>query len=131
ARRTQLVELLRPVSRDAARQHLRLPQRNGQREPLQRDERLAQRRAPVDSLPVRQEEPECSLLGRLDFAAQRSERRTAQAAQHVRIAPLALASARPQLAAHELLVALELAQVRLDVDTEPLVDLAGRERTAR
>ena len=79
---------------------------------------------------MRQEEPECGLLGRLDFAAQRRERRAAQASQHVRIAPLALASARPQLAAHEFLVALELTQVQLDVDTEPLVDLAGRERAA-
>ena len=75
AGRAQLVELLRPVARDAARQHLRLPQRHRQREPLQRDQRLAQRRAPVDPVPVRQEAAERRLLRRLHLAPQRGERR--------------------------------------------------------
>src|SRR5439155_17576033 len=102
ARRTQLVELLLAIAGHAPRQHLRLPERHGQREALQRDQRLAERRAAVDAVPARQELPERSLLCRLDLAAQRRERRTAQTPQHVGLAPLALGSAGAQLAAHEL-----------------------------
>ena len=119
AGRAELVELLGPVAGHAARQHLRLPERHRQREPLQRDERLAQRRAPVDAVPARQEAAERRLLDRLDLAPQRGERRAAQPPQHVGVAPLALGAARAQLAADELLLALELAQLRLDVDAEP------------
>src|SRR5436305_1972732 len=82
----------------------------------EREERFAQRRAPVDPVPVRQEAPERRLLGRLDLAAQRRERRTPQPAQDIRLAPLSLDAARTQLAAHELLLTLELAKMRLDVD---------------
>src|SRR5439155_25904438 len=102
------VELLRPIAGHATRQHLGLPERDRQREPLQRYQRLAQRRTPVDPLPARQEAAECRLLGRLDLAPQRSERGAAQAPQHLRIAPLALAPARAQLAADELVGSLQL-----------------------
>ena len=128
AGRAQLVELLRPVVGHAPLQHLRLPQRHRQRQRLQRDERLAQRRAPVDPVPARQEAPERGLLGRLDLAAKRGERRAPQPAQHVGVAPLALDAARPQLATDERLVALEREQDVLDVDAERLVRLRGRER---
>src|SRR5581483_9768060 len=64
----QLVELFRAVAGDAARQHLRLPERDWQGQALQRDERLAQRRAAVDAVPARQEAAERSLLRRLDLA---------------------------------------------------------------
>ena len=59
---------------------------------------------------LRQEAAERRLLGRLDLAPQRGERRAAQPAQHVGVAPLALDAAGPELAADELLRALELAR---------------------
>ena len=86
AGRAELVELLRPVARDAARQHLGLPERDRQRERLQRDERLAQRRAAVDPVPARQEAAERRLLDRLDLAcaAPRATRAAAGAARRGR-----------------------------------------------
>ena len=126
----ELVELFGPVVGHAPRQHLRLPQRDRQRERLQRDERLAQRRAAVDTVPAREEPPERRLLHRLHLAPQCGERRAAQPAQDVGVAPLALRPARPELAADELLVALEHAQLILDVDAEPRRRLSGRERAA-
>ncbi len=112
AARAERVEVLGPVAGHAPRQQLGLPQRDGQRQRLQRDERLAQRRAAVDPVPRRQEARERLLLDRLDLAAQRRERRAPQAAQHVGVAPLALGAARAKLAAHEQLVALELGEHR-------------------
>src|SRR5581483_680728 len=126
----ELVELLRSIARDAARQHLGLPERDRQRQALQRDQRLAERGAPVDSVPARQEAAERGLLGRLDLAAKRRERRAAEAAQHIRVAPLALDPAGAELAADELVRLLEPAQQNLDVDAEPLVRLPGREGAA-
>ena len=123
ARRAKLVELQRLVVRHAPRQHLGLPELHRQREPLERDERLAKGRAAVDPVPARQEAPERRLLGGLDFLAERSERRAAKATQHIGVAPLALGPARPKLAADQLLLALELAQLLLDVAAEVLVRL--------
>jgi hypothetical protein len=128
--RTQRVELLRPVAGHAPRQHLALPQRNRERERLQRHKRLAQRRAPVDAVPGGQEARERRLLDRLDLLAQRGERRAAQAAQDVRIAPLAFAPARPELTAHEQVVALERRENVRHVAAEALVRLRRRERTS-
>jgi hypothetical protein len=79
-------------------------------------------------VPAGQEAAERGLLGRLDLLAQRGERGAAQATKDVGIAPLALDAAGTQLAAHELLVALELAELRLDVAPEVLVRLRRRER---
>ena len=107
AARAELVELRRLVPGHTARQHVRLPERHRQREPLKRDERLAQRRTAVDPLPARQEPCECGLLGRLDLAPQGGERGAPQAPQDVRIAPFALDPAGPELAANEQLVVLE------------------------
>ena len=90
--------------------------------------RVARRSTPCQR---RQEAPERRLLGRLDLLAQRGERRAAQPAEDVGVAPLALGAARPQLAADELLLALERAQLGLDVAAEVVVRLAGRERAAR
>ena len=70
------------------------------------------------------------LLHRLHFAAQRGERGAAQPAQDVGIAPLALGAAGAELAADELLLAFELAQLLLDFDAEPRRRLGGRERPA-
>ena len=81
-------------------------------------------------MPAGEEAAERSLLHRLDLAAQRSERGPAQPPQDVRIAPFALAPARPELAADELLLALEPAQLLLHVDAEPRRSLSGRERAA-
>ena len=74
----QAVELRGLVSGDASRQYLGLPERDRQRHALQRHERLAQRRAPVDPVPRGQEARQCLLLDRLDFLAQRSERSSPQ-----------------------------------------------------
>ena len=81
-------------------------------------------------MPARQEAAERRLLGRLHLLAERRERRAAQAPQDVGIAPLALGAAGAKLAADESLLALELAQHRLDVDAEVVVRLRGRERPA-
>ena len=64
----------------------------------------------VDALPGGQEARQRTLVGRLDLLAQHRERRAAQPAQHLGVAPLALGAAGPQLAADELAGALELAQ---------------------
>jgi hypothetical protein len=62
-------------------------------------------------VPRRQESRERLLLDRLDLAGAAPRAMRAQAAQYVGIAPLALAAARAQLAAHEQLLALELARI--------------------
>src|SRR5260370_653662 len=109
AGRAELVELLGPVVGHAARQHLRLPERDRQRQRLQRDERLAEGCPTVDAVPAREEAAERRLLHGFHLAAQRSKRRPPQPPQDVGIAPLPLAAAGPELAADELLRALELA----------------------
>src|SRR5213078_2366089 len=96
----------------------------------QRHERLPQGGAPVDTVPARQEPPECRLLGRLDLLPQPRERCPAQAAQDVRIAPFALAAARAQLTPNEQLLAFELAQHGIDVDPEARIRIGSRERPA-
>jgi hypothetical protein len=130
ARRTELVELEGRVRRDAPREHLALPERDGQREALERDQRLAQGRAPVDSVPARQEAAERRLLGGLHLLAESSEGRATQPPQHVGVAPLALGASGTELAADELVLALELAELLLDVASEVFVGLSGRERPA-
>src|SRR6266516_1303254 len=72
AGRAQLVELGRAIPRNAPRQPLVLPKRNGKGVALKRDKRLAQGRATVDALPAGEEAAESSLLRRLHFAAQGS-----------------------------------------------------------
>ena len=64
----------------------------------------------VHALPRRQEPRQRALLGGLHLATQRRERRPPQAAQHVRVAPLALAATRTQLAANQPAARLELAK---------------------
>ena len=107
------VEVGRPVGRDAPRQHLRLPERHGQRQRLEWDERLAQRLPAADPVPRGEEATERSLLGRLDLATKRRERRAPDAAQDIRVAPLALGAPGPQLAADEPLVRLETLELLL------------------
>ena len=118
AGRAELVELRGLVAGHAARQDVRFPERRGEREPLERDERLAQRRAAVDALPRGKEACERGLPGRLHLAAKTSEGGPAQAAQDVRVAPLALGSAGPQLAAHEPVRGLEPHELRLGLRAE-------------
>src|SRR5581483_6238555 len=130
AGRAERVELLGPVAGDAPRQHLRLPERRREGERLERDEGLAQARAPADPVPAGEEPRERPLLHRLDLLPQRREGRAAQAAQDVRVAPLALAPAGPQLAADEQLLPLELGEERADVAAEARAGLRGRERAA-
>ncbi len=115
AGRAQLVEPRRRVGAGAAREDVALPHVGRQRQPLQRDEHLAQAIAPgarrgvaVDALPRWRERRQRPLVGGLDLLAQRRERRAAQPAQDVGIAPLALAAApRPQLAADQVARDLE------------------------
>src|SRR5262249_26839833 len=130
AGRAQLVEHLRPVPGDTPRQQLRLPQRDWERQRLQRHEGLTQRRAAIDSVPAGHEAAERALLRRLDCAAQGGEGRATDPAQHIRLTPLALDAARAELAADEPVVALQRRQQRLDVAAEVVVRLARRERAA-
>ena len=85
----ELIELPRVESGNPAWQHVRLPQRDRQRQSLQRHERLAQRGAAIDAVPVREEAAESRLLCRLDLLAERGERRTPQTTQNVGVAPFA------------------------------------------
>ena len=62
---------------------------------------------PVDPVPRRQEAAEGELLRRLDLTAEHGERGAADTAKDVGIAPLALDTARPQLAADEQVTVLE------------------------
>ena len=130
ARGAECVQLLRPVAGNAARKNLGLPEGDRKRQSLQRHERLAERRAAVDSVPARQKAAERRLLGRLDLAAECSQRGAPEPPQHLRVAPLALATTRTQLAPDELVGTLQLPQDRLDVATEALVGLGGGERAA-
>ena len=115
--RAQLVEPGRRVGARAPRQDVALPHVGGQRQALERDEHLAQAidarssgRMAVDALPARQEGGQRALVDGLDLLAQDRERRAAQAAQDLGVAPLALAAARAQLAAHQLTRRLLLAE---------------------
>ena len=130
----QLVQPRGRVGARAARDHVALPALERQRQSLQRHQHLAQAvdpgarpRAPVDALPGRQEGRQPALLGGLDLLAQGRQRGPAQAPQDLHVAPLALAAAGAQLAAHERSRALELAQHRAAVDAVALVQLRGRE----
>src|SRR4051812_16176070 len=82
-------------------------------------------------MPAREEAAERGLLGGLYLAAQSCKRRAPQPTQHLRVTPLALGSARPKLAADELVPPLELAQGRLDVAPKAFAGLRRRERPAR
>ena len=61
-------------------------------------------------MPRGEEAAERGLLGRLDLAPERGEGGTAEPAEHVGIAPLALGAAGPELAADEQVGALEVVQ---------------------
>ena len=120
--------MLGAKARHTARQHLGLPQRNRQRECLQRHERLAERRAPVDPVPTGQEARQRVFADRLDLAPERRQRGAAQTPQHVGIAPLALGAAGSKLAAHEQIAGLELDEHVDDVPAESICGLRARER---
>src|SRR5207248_7807403 len=59
---------------------------------------------------------------------ERRERCTPEAPQDVRVAPFALGATRPQLAAHEQLIAFERGEDTGDVTAEPAGRVVGRER---
>ena len=67
-------------------------------------------------------------VDRLDLLAKHRQRRATQAAEHLGIAPLALGPTRPQLAAHEGPISLELAQRRRAVDPVTGAQVVDRER---
>ena len=81
-------------------------------------------------MPRGQEARQRRRLDRLDLAAERRERGAPQAAQHVGVAPLALAAAGAKLPADEQLLALELRQQACQVAPEACRRLGGRERAA-
>ena len=131
----QLVEPGRAVGAEPAREHVVLPDLGRQRDALKRHEGLAQAvdagaggPVHVDVLPRGHEPGELRLIDGLRLLAQGGHARTADPAQHVGVAPLALAPAREQLPADELARAFELAQGRGQVDAVPAGDLGGRER---
>ena len=133
----QLVQPRRRVGAGAARQHVALPDLGGQREPLQRDEHLAQpvdagaRRAGGGRRPATTGRNAASARwsAGLDLLAQDGQRRAAQPAQHLGVAPLALAAAGAQLAAHAASPArLERASARRRVDAVARAQLGGGER---
>ena len=130
----ELVEPGRRVGAEPARQHVALPDLRGQRDALQRHQRLAQAvgagaggAVGVDVLPARQEAGEAVAVGGLDLAAQVGEAGAAHPAQDVGVAPLALGAARQQLAADQRPFALQLAQRRGRVDAVAGGELRGRE----
>ncbi len=77
--RAQRIELLGPVLGHAAGQELSFPERDRDRECLKWNERFAQRRLAVDSVPGGQEARERRGLDGLDFTAKRGERGAAKA----------------------------------------------------
>ena len=90
-----------------------------QRQALERRQHVAEtadaragRGEPVDALPRGGEARQRLLADGLDLLAQHRERRPAQAAQHLRVAPLAPRPERAQLALDELAGALELRERR-------------------
>ena len=138
----ELVEEPRLVARDPGRQHVALEHRRrdgdaGQLvdhlgEPLQgglaaqgrrdvRPERPGHGRR-RHALPRGQEARQRRRLHRLDLAAQPGQRAPPEQAQHVRVAPLALDAAGPELAAQE--------RARLDEPRERLLDDPDREPPA-
>ena len=117
AARAELIEQLRAVVH-AQRQHLALPDLGRERQPLEREEHLAQALDAAAALapgavPGQREARERRLLDRLDLAPQARDRGAPDAPQHLDVAPLAAAAARPQRAAHERALALERDELAL------------------
>ena len=102
--RAQLVEQARAVAAHARRQHVAFQHARRQRHALQLGDHLRQAAAAAavaaHTVPARQEACQRLRLDRLDLAPQPRQRAPAQHAQHVRVAPLALDAAGPELAAH-------------------------------
>src|SRR6185312_15960490 len=133
ARGGELVELRRLEPGHTPREDVGLPERDGKRDSLERDERLPQRRPPVDAVPAGEEASERLVVDRLDLLAQRGEARAAEAAKDIGFAPFALRAARPKLAPHETALALEAAELRfrpLGGEGEPHCYVSGREGAA-
>ena len=133
----QLVQPVRRVGPQPARQHVLLPQLRRERQALQRRQHVAQPvdagargRVAVDALPRRSEARQRLLADRLDLLAQHGQgrapqRRSTSGSHHSR-ACRAGAARRAQVAG-----ALELGERRAGVDTVPRVHLAGLEGTVR
>ena len=102
----QLVEEARRVTGDARRKDVALQDAGGQRQALELRHCLGQAVETAspsrpDPLPGREEARERGRLDRLDLAPQARQRAAAQAAQHLRVAPLAFGAAGTELPAHE------------------------------
>ena len=133
-RRAQDVQVARAEAGYAAWKDVALPQSRGQSHPLQRNERLAQALAASDPVPRGKKAAERRLLRGLDLTAQHRERRAPDAAENVRVAPLALRAAGPELPADERVRELEGDELLVDgrdVELEPRRDLRARERAMR
>jgi len=90
-----------------------IPERDRQRERLQRDQSLAQAGPPVDPCQLGRTPRALLLAGSTSLRSAASEARRRRRSTSDRT--IALAAAGPQFPAHEPLVAFELAQHRLDV----------------
>ena len=101
ARGAELVELGGAKAGHAAREDVRLPERDGERGPLKGNQGLPQRRPPVDPLPGGKEAAEGALVDGLDLLAERGEAGAAQAPQDVGIAPFAFGAPGAELATDE------------------------------
>ncbi len=130
------IEPVGRVGAESARQHVCLPDLGGERDALQRDQRLAQAigagtrgAVGIDVLPARQEAGELTGVGRLDLAAQAGEAGAPHPAQHFGVTPLALGAAGQQLAANQGAFALKLAQRRGRIDPVASGEAGGREGT--
>ena len=130
-RGTDRVEPARLIPGDTPGQHVALPQRHRERQALERHERLSKGGATIDPVPGREEPPERDLLDRLDLPAQDRERRPADPAEDIRVAPLPLDPAGPDLAPDEEIPRLEPGQELAgprELEPVPLGQLGGRER---
>ena len=130
----ELVERRRLVPGDAAREDLGLPEGDGEREALQRNQRLTQRRAAVDPVPGGQKAAERGLLCGLHLAPEHRERSTADTPEDVRVAPFPLHPSRPELTPDEVVAGLETGEELVDlIGIEGVASggLAGRGRPAR
>ena len=98
------------------------------------DERVDAAPGRRDALPRGEEASEHDRVDGFDLAAQPRERAPAEAAEDVDVAPLALESARPELAVDDPTVGLEPGQCGARLvgrDGEPVRELGDRERRVR
>ena len=105
SRSAELIEQSRGVAGDAGRQYVSLEHARGQGHALQLPDHLGQAvgagQATADAVPRGQEPGQGGRLHGLDLAAQPRQRPPPDESQHLRLTPLALDPAGPELTAQE------------------------------